>query len=156
MAACTKLYGCYVSEDILNFSIDARFFSVRDRRDIIAGSAVSHSDMCGLVWFGWGEGGSRMCSKVNTRRLGNTEIFFVKKGRGEATSGVSVCSYGCSLPYCCEIVANMNGYTFLHNSLEKPVFRFHGVNCVSIRARPINNEMLSTYSRTEVKGSFFF
>jgi hypothetical protein len=60
------------------------------------------------------------------------------------TSGVSVFNYGCSLLFCCEIVANMNGYTFLHNSLEKLLFRLHGVNFVSIRARPRNNEMLST------------
>jgi hypothetical protein len=55
---------------------------------------------------------------------------------------------------CCEIVANMNGYTLLYNSLEMPLFRFHGVNFVSIRARLRNNEMLSNENRTEVKVFF--
>ena len=45
----------------------------------------------------------------------------------------------------------MNGYTLLHNSLEKPLFRFHGANLVSIITRPRNNEMFRTENRTEVK-----
>jgi len=49
------------------------------------------------------------------------------------TSGVSVFNYGFSSLFCCEIVANLNGYTLLHNSLEMPLFRFHGVNFLSIR-----------------------
>ena len=44
------------------------------------------------------------------------------------TSDISVFNYKCSLLFCCEIVANMNGYTFLHNYLEKLLFRLHGVN----------------------------
>ena len=70
------------------------------------------------------------------------------------SSGVSVFKYGCSSLFCFEIVANMNGYSLLHNSLEKPLLRFHSVNFVSIRARPRNNEILSTENRTEVKDFF--
>ena len=66
---------------MLNFSIDARFFRIRDRWVIITGSAVNHRDMCGLV------GGGRMCSKVNTSSFGKTEVISSKMAGGTGGGG---------------------------------------------------------------------